>query len=91
MAGRRKTKGTYLSAYYRQVMRRQGKQKAIMAVTHKILVIAWNLLSTGALYDDPGAAAVRKTSDEQLRRRAVRQLETLGYRVTVEPRQEQAA
>lgn len=86
-----KTKGTYLSAYYRQVMRRQGKQKAIMAVTHKILVIAWNLLSTGALYDDPGAAAVRKTSDEQLRRRAVRQLEALGYRVTVEPRQEPAA
>jgi transposase len=86
-----KTKGTYLSAYYRQVMRHQGKQKAIMAVTHKILVIAWNLLSTGALYDDPGAAAVRKTSDEQLRRRAVRQLEALGYRVTVEPRQEPAA
>ncbi len=86
-----KTKGTYLSAYHRQVMRRQGKQKAIIAVTHKILVIAWNLLSTGALYDDPGAAAVRKTSDEQLRRRAVHQLETLGYRVTVEPRQEHAA
>ena len=52
-----KTKDTYLSAYYRQVMRRQGKQKAIMAVTHKILVIAWHLLSNGALYDDPGAAA----------------------------------
>ena len=30
-----KTKGTYLSAYYRQVMRRQGKQKAIMALTHR--------------------------------------------------------
>src|SRR5215212_4535534 len=41
-----KTTGTYLSAYYRQVMRRQGKQKAVMALTHKILVIAWNLLST---------------------------------------------
>jgi hypothetical protein len=66
-----KTKGTYLSAYYVQVMRRQGKQKAIMALTHKILVIAWNLLSTGALYDDPGAAALRKTTDEQLRRRAL--------------------
>lgn len=82
-----KTKGTYLSAYYRQIMRRQGKQKAIVAVTHKILVIVWNLLSTGALYDDPGAAALRKTTDEQLRRRAVRQLETLGFQVTVQPRQ----
>jgi transposase len=86
-----KTKDTYLSAYYRQVMRRQGRQKAVVAVTHKILVIAWNLLSTGALYDDPGAAAVRKTTDEQLRRRAVGQLEALGYQVTVQPREGHAA
>jgi transposase len=53
-----KTKDTYLSAYYRQVMRRRGKQKAIVAVTHKILVIVWHLLSSGALYDDPGATLV---------------------------------
>lgn len=86
-----KTKGTYLSAYYRQVMRRQGKQKAIMALTHKILVIAWHLLSNGALYDDPGAAAVRKTTDEQQRRRAIRQLEALGLTVTVQPREGDAA
>jgi hypothetical protein len=33
--------GTYLSAFYRQIMRGQGKHKAVMAVTHKILVIAW--------------------------------------------------
>lgn len=80
-----KTKNTYLSAHYRQIMRRQGKQKAIVAVTHKILVIAWNLLSSGALYDDPGAAAARKSSDEQQRRRAIRQLEALGLTVTVTP------
>jgi transposase len=32
-----KTNGTYLSAYCRQVTRRQGKQNGIMALTHKIL------------------------------------------------------
>jgi len=86
-----KTKDTYLSAYYRQVMRRQGKPKAVMAVTHKILVIAWHLLSNGALYDDPGAAAVRRSSDEQQRRRAIRRFEALGLKVTVEPREGDAA
>ena len=80
-----KTKDTYLSAYYRQVMRRQGKQKAIVAVTHKIVVIAWHLLSTGAVYEDPGAAVLRKTTDEQVRRRAVRQLEALGLQVIIQP------
>jgi hypothetical protein len=59
--------GTYLSAFHRQIMRRQGKHKAIMALTHKILVIAWNLLTTGALYDDPGTTAPHKRSHEQLR------------------------
>jgi transposase len=78
-----KTKDTYLSAFYRQVMRRHGKPKAVMALTHKILVIAWHLLSNGALYDDPGAAAVSHSSDEQRRRRAIRQLEALGLTVTV--------
>jgi hypothetical protein len=29
-------------------------------MTHKILVIAWHLLSTGTLYDDSGAAAVHE-------------------------------
>jgi len=82
-----KTKDTYLSAYYRQVMRRRGKPKAIMAVTHKILVIAWHLLSDGALYDDPGAASLRRNTEEQQRRRAIRQLEALGLKVTVEPRE----
>jgi hypothetical protein len=72
-------------------MRRRGKQKAVVAVTHKILVIAWNLLSTGALYDDPGAAAVRKSTEEQQRRRAIRQLEALGLTVTVTPKEGGAA
>jgi transposase len=83
-----KTKGTYLSAYYRQIMRRQGKQKAIVAVTHKIVVIVWHLLSTGTLYEDPGAGVVRKTTEEQQRRRAIRQLEALGLTVTVQTRKE---
>ena len=58
-----------------------------MALTHKILVIAWHLLSTGALYDDPGAAAVSEVSQDQQRRRAIRQLEALGLTVTVQPRE----
>jgi hypothetical protein len=53
-------------------------------VTHKIRVIAWHLLSTGTLYEDPGAAVLRKTTDEQVRRRAVRPLESLGLQVTIQ-------
>jgi hypothetical protein len=62
-----------------------------MAVTHKILVIAWNLLTTGALYGDPGAGALCKNHHEQLCHRAIRQLESLGYQVTIKPRTGDAA
>jgi transposase len=72
-------------------MCRQGKQKAIMALTHKILVIAWNLLSTGALYDDPGTTTLHKRNHEQLCRCAIHQLEAPGYQVTVKPREPDAA
>ena len=52
-----------------------------------VLVIVWNLLATGALYDDPGAIAQHKRNDEQPRCRAIRQLEALGSQVTVKRRQ----
>jgi transposase len=48
-------KGTYFSERYRQVCRRRGDKKAIVAVGHEILVAAWRVLSTGEPYVDPGA------------------------------------
>jgi transposase len=40
-----RARGTYLSERYRQVIRRRGKKKAIVAVGHDILTTAWYLLS----------------------------------------------
>jgi transposase len=41
-------KGTYLASQYARLKGRRGHKKAIVAVAHSILVIAWHLLSTGA-------------------------------------------
>jgi transposase len=80
-----RTKGSYLSERYRQLTRRRGAKKAAVAVAHELLVAVWRLLSTGEFYDDPGAEALRAGHAEHSRRRALRQLEALGYRVTLEP------
>jgi hypothetical protein len=48
-------KGTYLASQYARLKGRRGHKKAIMAVAHSILVIAWHLLSTGQPYSDLGA------------------------------------
>ncbi|TMK53292.1 MAG: IS110 family transposase [Actinobacteria bacterium] len=78
------TKDTYLAEFFWQVTRRQGKDKAIVAVAHEILIACWRVLSTGTAYCDPGPGALRARSEEQIRRRAIRQLESLGLRVTLD-------
>jgi transposase len=78
-----RSKGTHLSERYRQVRRRRGDQRAIIAVGHEILIAAHRVLSTGQPYLDPGPDALRDLSAEHIKRRALTQLRTLGYDVTL--------
>jgi transposase len=55
--------GTYLAAKYRRIATRRGPQKANVAVQHAMLVAIWNMGTTGAFYDDPGAPEVRAWLD----------------------------
>jgi transposase len=83
-----KTRG-YLGSLYRHLLRRFGKKgeaKAAFAVGHAILVIAWHLLHDERDYQDLGADYLDKRKDNEARKRyLIRQLETLGHRVTIEP------
>jgi transposase len=78
---------TFLGERYRRIARRRGPQKAMVAVGRSILVIAWHLLSDpSACYADLGAGYYDTRINPQRRIRAhVRQLEALGYNVTLEP------
>jgi transposase len=40
-----RSKGTYLAAHYARIKGRRGHKKAVVAVAHSILVIAWHLLT----------------------------------------------
>ena len=83
-AGR--TKNTYLAAHYARIRTRRGPRRAAVAVGHSILVITWNLLSTGETYTDLGGDYFEKrhaTANRQ--RRLVAQLEAMGNKVTLEP------
>lgn len=80
-----RSKGTYLSERFRQVRRRRGETRAIVAVAHDILTTAWWLISTGKPYVDPGPETLRRQTEDQTRQRAMRQLERLGFEVTLTP------
>jgi len=83
------TKNTYLAAQYQRFLRRfgkKGKNKAIFALAHTILVIVWNILSKGGTYEELGYDYFERRIDtEEKKRRLIRQLESLGLLVTVEP------
>lgn len=78
---------TFLGERYRRIARRRGKKKAIVAVGRSILVIVWHLLSDDqARFHDLGADYFdKRRGPERIKNSHVRQLEALGYKVTLEP------
>jgi transposase len=78
---------TFLGERYRRIARRRGKKKAIVAVGRSILVIVWSILSDPETryYDlGPGFYDSRINPDRK-KRNHIRELEALGYKVTLEP------
>ena len=61
------------------------QKKAAVAVGHSILVIVWHLLTDDCDYADLGGDYFVRRDTERQRRRAVAQLQALGYRVVLEP------
>ena len=83
-AGAGKT-NTFLGERYRRIVKRRGKLKALVAVARSTLVIVWHLLSNpGLRYRDLGSDYFTNRIDRERRtRNHVRQLQALGYQVTL--------
>jgi transposase len=77
------TKGNYLSAFYHRIARRRGKQKAITALSHKLLVILYHVLREKKPYTDLGADYFDKLETTRIQRYHLQRLEQLGYTVTL--------
>lgn len=78
---------TFLGARYRRLARRIGKIKALVAIARSILVIVWHLLADPTTrYRDLGPDFFdNRIRPERRRQNHIRQLEALGYKVTLEP------
>jgi transposase len=79
------TSGNYLSAQFHRLARRRGKQKAVLAVAHSVLVILYHLLRDHQPSADLGADYFEQLDRTHLERRYVHQLERLGYVVALTP------
>ena len=59
--------------------------KAIVAVEHAMLIAIWNMLTTGAFYCDPGSDFYARLNPDKAKNRAIDQLRSMGYAVTLNP------
>ena len=77
--------GTFLGERYRRLVKRCGKLKALVAIARSILVIVWHLLADpAARYHDLGSGYHTSRTDKGKRaRNHIRQLEALGFTVTL--------
>lgn len=80
-----RARDTYLAAQFWRFARRIGRKRAATAVGHSILVIAWHLLTDKCDYEDLGGEYFTRRDTDRSRQRAIAQLQSLGYRVTLEP------
>jgi transposase len=83
-----KSKKTYLAAQYQRWRVRRGKKRAIVALGHQMLVIAYTMLKNGTSYremkpEECKSQDSRPRNAEAVMRRNVRQLNALGYQVTL--------
>ncbi len=75
----------YLSAQYRRLAARRGGKRAVLAVAHTVLVMAYHILKRKQNYQELGADYFDRLNADAIRRSLVRRLERLGHRVTLEP------
>jgi transposase len=85
----RRSKGTYLGALYARLAARRGAKKAAVAVGHRILVSAYQLLKDGGYYRERGDGVLDPRQRLRLEQRLVQRLKRLGYTVQLCPVAEQ--
>src|SRR5271168_69284 len=78
-------KDCYLAAQFRRLAARRGIKRAVMAVAHTMLIIAYTMLKTGRSYHELGGNYLEQINKDQLQRYFVKRLQKLGLTVTVAP------
>ena len=78
------TKNTYLSAQYHRLASRRGKKKAIVALEHSILIIAYHIIQRKEPYHEFGGDYFDKRRPEATAKRLVQRLERLGFQVSLQ-------
>jgi transposase len=79
-------KKSYLTAQFRRLAAKRGKKRALVAVAHSLLVIIYHVLKNNVEYRDLGPDYFDRLEPARLQRYLVKRLQSLGYDVTLSPK-----
>jgi transposase len=82
----RNKRGCYYRDKYHRLKARRGNRRAIVAIAHKILVAAYEILRTGNRYRELGETYLDQIDETRVKGNLVRRLQRLGYDVSLQKR-----
>jgi transposase len=78
-----RTKKTYLKARYHRLAARRGKKRALVALGHRILIMAYHIIKEQSTYSELGADYFERLNEEAIIKRLSARIEVLGYQVSI--------
>jgi len=81
-----KKKGSKLAREYKRIAARRGAKRAAVAVARSILAIIYHLLTKGGTYQEDDTAVLDDRRRQRAQQRALDQLKTLGFEVSITPK-----
>jgi len=69
---------------YHRIAARRGANRTAVALAHRILAIVYHLLKEKKEYHELGPNYYEERRHTQVSKQAIRKLESLGYKVTIE-------
>lgn len=81
--GASRTKGTYLKARYHRLASRRGRKRALLAIGHTLLIMAYHIVKEQYTYKELGADYFDRLNEQYILKRLTAKLEILGYQVEI--------
>lgn len=78
-----RTRDCFLAALFNRIAHRRGFKRAVIAIAHRILTIAWSIIRDGTEYREHGGDHFDRLHPERTARKLTRRLERIGFEVTV--------
>jgi transposase len=75
---------SYFKVQLGRIAVRRGRKRAIVAVAHSLLTVAYHLLRDGVAFEDLGGDYFDRVKPEHQARSLVNRLQKLGYKVTLD-------